>query len=129
MRLVVERDLALRALHVDDRRLAGDGDRLLHAADAQLGVDGDDSRSADDLTPSRFTVAKPASVNVTRVRARPQILDAIPAGAVGDRGADFLDQRWTGGFDGDTGQHGSRVVPDGTSERGLRPHRRWSQTQ
>ena len=64
-RLVVERDLTLRALRVDDRRLAGDGDRLLHAADAHVGVHGDDRRAADDAAPSRFTVAKPASVNVT----------------------------------------------------------------
>ena len=55
------------------------------------------------MTPSRLTVAKPASVNVTRVGAGPKILDAVAAGAVGDRGPDLFDQRRAGGFDRDAG--------------------------
>ena len=126
--LVVERDLAPRALHVDDRRFASDGNGFLHAADAQLGVDRDDTGPAHDLTlTSHGREAREAERD--RVRAGLKILDAIPAGAIGNRCADFLDQRWTCGFHSDTGEHGSRVVPDGASERGLCPHRRWSQTQ
>ena len=41
------------------------------------------------------------------VGARPQIDDAVLAGAVGDGGADFLDQHRAGRFDGDAGQHGA----------------------
>ena len=37
--LAVERALPLGALHVDDRALAGHGDRFLERADAQIGVD------------------------------------------------------------------------------------------
>ncbi len=47
-RLVVERNLAPRALNIDDRRLTGDGDSLLHAADAQFAVNGRDTSAADD---------------------------------------------------------------------------------
>ena len=60
--LVAQHLLAARArLHVHHRRLAGDGDRLLHAADAHLGVDRRDAAAAhlDALSrrPSRIPAA------------------------------------------------------------------------
>ena len=56
--------LTLRALHVDDRRLAGDRDGLRDRADAHVGVDGGDDEPVSSM-PSRLTVLKPVSVNVT----------------------------------------------------------------
>ena len=51
----------LHALHVDDRRLAGDGDRLLERADAQVGVDRGRERARQRRSPSRLTVLNPAA--------------------------------------------------------------------
>ena len=47
--------------------------------------------------PSRLTVLKPGSVNVTDVGARPQIDDSILAGVVADDRADLLDEDRAGG--------------------------------
>ena len=70
---VVERDLALRALDVDDRRFTGHGDGLLHAPDAQFAVDRNDSRPAN-----QHTIApqgdEPRQGEGDRVGARPQSL-------------------------------------------------------
>ena len=55
----------LRALHVDDRRVAGDGDRLLEGADAQIGVDRCAVKLVGSSRPSRLKVLKPVSVNTT----------------------------------------------------------------
>ena len=60
----VDRGLHLRALHVDDRRFAGDRDGFLEGADSQIGVDRRDEVPLSSM-PSRFTVLKPVSVNVT----------------------------------------------------------------
>ena len=63
-RLVVERDFARGALHVDDRHFTGDGNGFLHTTDA--------SSTSTVMTPepltfsfSRFSVAKPESEKVT----------------------------------------------------------------
>ena len=63
--------------------------------------------------PSRLTVLKPVSVNVTVYVPAQQVDDAVLAGAVGDGRADLFDQHGTGGFDGHARQHGAgRVLDD-----------------
>ena len=42
----------------------------------------------------------------------------ILARLVGDGSADFLNERWTGGFHGDTGQRRSRSIPHGPRDAG-----------
>ena len=69
--------------------------------------------------PSRLKVLKPGSVNVTRVDAGPQVDDAVLAAAVGDDGADFLDQGRAAGFNRDAGQDGAGRVFDGPGDRCL----------
>ena len=61
---LVEHALLRGALHVDDRRLAGDGDRLLERADAQVGVDRRGERTQSARCP-RAGRSKPVRVNVT----------------------------------------------------------------
>ena len=63
--VLAHRLLHLRALHVDDRRFAGDGDRLFEGADLQFAVDRGDERCRYSSMPSRLTVLKPGSENVT----------------------------------------------------------------
>ena len=53
------------ALHVDDRRLAGDGDRLFHRADFQIGVDRRGEVRPGSSTPSRLTAEKPGRLKVS----------------------------------------------------------------
>ena len=65
MTSLADHRLAPRRLHVDDRRFAGHRDRLFECADPQLGVDGERGGAGDARSPSRRTVLKPASVNVT----------------------------------------------------------------
>ena len=61
----VEHALLRGALHVDDRRLAGDRDRLLERADAHVGVDRGDE-GAGQLDPVALDdVLKPGSEKVT----------------------------------------------------------------
>ena len=54
------------------------------------------ANEADSSMPSRLTVLKPVSVNVTRVGARPQIDDLVLARGVGDDRPDLFDQGRTG---------------------------------
>ena len=61
--VIADDPLGLRALHVDDRRLAGDGDRLGDRADLQVLVDRRHERPCQ-FDPSRLTVRNPASVKV-----------------------------------------------------------------
>ena len=63
-----------RALHVHDRRFAGHSDCLLEGADAQP-ASTDAVNAPVRLMPSRLTVLKPGSVNVTTY-AGPQLGDA-----------------------------------------------------
>src|SRR6185436_13822678 len=66
-----------------------------------------------------------------RVGAGPQVGDLVVALFVGDRGADFLDQRRTGRLNGDAGQHGAGGIPGHAGNRarrgGLRPRRYWKE--
>ena len=107
-----------RALHVDDRRFAGDGDRLFERADRELAVDRDVGRRLD-LDPLLHEGREAGQRHGDGVDARPQIDDVVPAGAVGDRDARPLDQRRAGGFHGDARQDAARVVGDLARQRAL----------
>ena len=82
--LLIEHALLRRPLHVDDRALTGDGDRLFERADAQVDVDGRDERSGqlDALAPDSGEAAQGER---HRIGARPKIDDAVLAAAVGRR--------------------------------------------
>ena len=116
--VVAQHRLAPGALHVDDRALAGDGDRLLERADAHLGVDrrGERSGQLDAFAPEG---AEPGQREVDGVGSGPEILDAVLAGAVADRGADFLDEGRTARFNGDARENRARRVSDGAGDDGL----------
>ena len=62
--IAVGDQLLPRILHVDDRRLAGNGDRLRECADPEIGVDVAVAFPVSS-TPSRRNVLNPVSVNVT----------------------------------------------------------------
>ena len=60
--------------------------------------------------PSRRTVEKLGQLKRHGVDARPQIDDAVLAGAVGDHAPDLLDQGRAAGFDRDARQHAAAGV-------------------
>ena len=62
--VLAHRLLRLRALDVDDRRFAGDRDRFLERADFQVAIHVATKEPVSSM-PSRLTVLKPGSVNVT----------------------------------------------------------------
>jgi hypothetical protein len=107
--LVAQHALLRRVLHVHDRRLTGDGDRLLERADSQVGVDRRRKRSSQL---DAFAVHRGES-NQRKgdgVGARPEVLDPVLAGAIGHARTDLLDQRGTRRFDGHAGQHRARGI-------------------
>ena len=118
-RLVVDRDFALRRLHVHHGRFAGDGDRFLHAADPEFAVDRDDRRSGhgDVLTLERDEARQGER---ERVIAGPQIDDTVTTRTVGDRRTDLLDQRRARSLDRHSGQDAPRTVPDDARQGRLR---------
>ena len=67
--------LHARALDVDDRRLAGDRDRLFERADAQVGVDRGDEVAAQ-LDALAFDGAETGQRKRHRIGAGPKIDDA-----------------------------------------------------
>jgi hypothetical protein len=103
-------------LDVDDRRLAGNGDRLLDGADPQLDVHGGYATSRN-LEPVAFDGAESRQRERQVVRAGPQVDDLVLPGAVGDDGADLLDERGAGCFDGDAGEDGTGRIPDDSGQR------------
>ena len=119
--LAVHDALARGALHVDGRCFAGHGDRFLEGADAHLGVDRGDER-AGQLDPFAPDDGEARQREGDAVDARPEIDDPILAGPVGHDGADLLDQRGAGGFDGHAGQHGTRGIAHDTRDRRLAVH-------
>ena len=84
------------------------------------------TREPVSSSPSRRTVEKPGSVNDEGVGARPQIDDAILAGAVRDDRASAFDERRTSGFDRDTWEHRARRVFHDPGKGTLRKRRRGS---
>ena len=102
-------DLLLGVLEVDDRRLAGNGDRLRHAADLQLGVDrgGEPGGELDALAPDD---AEALEREGHRIGARAQLDDLVSPLAVGLGDPDLFDQRRTAGLDRHARQDGSRRI-------------------
>ena len=121
--VLVDDGLHARALHVDDRRLAGDGDRLFEAADAQVGVDRGDEVAAQ-LDALALDGAEAGQRERHRVGARTKIDDAILAGVVADDRARLLDQDRAGGFDRHAWQHGAGRIADDAGDGGLRERSR-----
>ena len=110
--------LAPDALHVDDRRLAGDGDRLLERADLQLGVDrrGERAGQLDAFAPNGL---KPGQ----RER-RPCRCPAADRRCGTGRDSSVTAVRTfsisrAGRFDGHAGQHGARRILDDAGNRRL----------
>jgi hypothetical protein len=94
------------ALHVDDRRLAGDGDGLFESANPHLRVDRR-GEVADDLnafTPERV---EPGQRENDSVGAGRQAHDPVLTTPVRHDRTNFLDQRRARCFDGHARQHGA----------------------
>ena len=104
--LAVHHRLRDRTVDVDQRRGAGDGDRLLELTECQLGVDSGGERRGqrDTVAPER---AEAGEGERDRVVTRSEIDDAVAAGIVGDGRARAFDERGAGGLHGHTGQHGA----------------------
>jgi hypothetical protein len=104
--VAVDHLLSPRALHVDDRALAGDRDRLLQCTDAQFHADRrrERARQLDSFAPDR---RKSGELKRHGIDPGRQIDDAVLAVPIGDGASDLLDQYRTRGFDRDAGQHGS----------------------
>ena len=117
---VARQHLRLRvALDVDDGRLAGHGDRLLHRADFQVGVDRgrEIGRQLDAVALHRREAGQ---VEGDRVSAGTEVLNAVqPVGVRGDR-PHLLDQGGAAGFHRHARQHGARRILHNTCKRTLR---------
>jgi hypothetical protein len=112
-------DLLLhRALHVDERRLAGDGNGLLERSDLHVAVDG-----GDRVGLQRDAIALEGAEALERKRdgidAGTQIDDLELTLAVADNRSGPLDQRRAGGLDGHAREHGSTVVLDDAGDGAL----------
>ena len=117
-RVLVDDLLRPRALHVDDRRLTGHRDRFLERADFQVEV----HRGHEvprQLDAFAFECGEALQRRRHRVRARPQIHDAILAVGVGDDRTDLFNQYRAGGFDCGARQHPSRGVSHDACDRRL----------
>ena len=110
--------LTRRALHVDDRGLAGDRDRLSDGSHLQVRVDRDDSGAThfDARAPHR---AESGERERDRVGAWRQLGQLVLAGRIGDGRARLLDQRGAGCLDGGTREHTAGCVLDNARQRRL----------
>ena len=116
--LVGQHRLALGALQVHHRRLAGDRDGLFERADAQVGVHAD-RRRARQLHALTRDRAEPGQHEPHRVDARAQVLDAVLPGAVADGRPHLFNQRRAGRLDRHAGQHRARRVSNDAGNRRL----------
>jgi hypothetical protein len=94
----------LDALHVDQRRSAGNRNRFLERTDTQLRVESDGHGA---LQPDPFTAhgAETGEREVHRVFTGAQIDDAVQPGAIRDRRSHSFDQDGTRHFNGDPRQY------------------------
>ena len=94
----------LRALHVNGRRLTGNGHGFLEASDPQFRIDG-----GREIGQQGHAVTnegrKPRQGEGHVVGARTKVHDRISSCVVRDRGAHLLDERRAGRLHGDPGQH------------------------
>jgi hypothetical protein len=99
----VDDALPFRVLYVDDRRLAGDGDRFFERADAHLGVNlgGERACQHDAFALHRVEAAEREGHGVG---AGHEIDDLKLAATVADRRADLFDQGGTCRLDRHPGQ-------------------------
>ena len=107
--IVIEDDLLLGSGRVDQRRLAGDGDRFRHRADAQRRVSRRHA-GARDLDVVALDGAEAGERKRHRVAAGPQVLDPVVARAVRHHGARLLDEYRARGFNSDPGQHAAGCI-------------------
>ena len=102
-------ELPPHLLHVDHRRLAGDGHRLLERADGQRGVHLH-RRIADQNDPFADERVETRQREGDGVRARPQVDDREAAGTVGEGGDGALDVDRAVGLHRHAGQDSARRV-------------------
>ena len=116
--LACQRHLVLHAVHVHDRDIARDCDRLRERAEEEPGVDGRGQRPPQlDVI---LLVGPPAGERkADRIDTRSQVFDPVLAAAIGDGGTNLLDERRTAGFHDHPGNRGVRRVRDRTCNRGL----------
>ena len=117
--VLADRLLNFHALHVDDRRFAGDRDRLFEGADFQVAVDGGDE-GASQLDAVALDGAEARQREGDRVGAGTEIDDAVLAGVVADDRADFFNQHRAGRFNRYAGKHATGGVLDDAGNGGLR---------
>ena len=115
-----------RALDVDDRRFAGDRDRLFERADSQIGVDRGDEVAAQ-LDAFALHRVETGQRERHGVGAGTKIDDAILTGVVADDRAVLLDQDGTGRFNRDARQHRAGRILDDAGDGGLRERSRGKQ--
>ena len=84
-RLAVEHAAGRRVRRLDERRLAGDGDRFLDRADFERDVERDELLRADDDALCSRSVLKPVSCRLQRVGARRHRREVVLPDVVGDR--------------------------------------------
>ena len=127
-RLSIERLHARGTRHVDDRRRAGHGDRLLEGANLELGVERrrEVGRQLEAVAP---VSAEAGQRKGHRVGARTKVGNAIAAVAVGDRRLHTFDQYRTGRFHRHAGHRGTGDIPHDTGNRALGVCRRRRQEQ
>ena len=117
-RLVIDDALLLDALHVDDRALADDSQRLFQRPDAHLDVDARGQRSRQL---NRFALhgIETGERERDRVGAWIQRDDPVASGIVAHHGAALLDEHRARRLDGDTRQHGAGGVAHHAGDRCL----------
>jgi hypothetical protein len=104
------------ALRIDDRRLAGDGDRLLERADSHFRVHhaGEVGGELDLIT---LDDAEAGQREGDAVDAGSQAGDLVSAFRIGDGCADLFDQRRARHLDGDTRQDSAGSISNRSGDR------------
>jgi hypothetical protein len=107
----IERPAPPRALDIDDRALAGNGDGLFESAQAHLDVE-----SGDELSRQLELFALDCGEARQRERdgvgARPQLENPVLTGIIGDGRAHLFDEHIARGFHAHAGEDRSRRIPD-----------------
>ena len=116
--LALQNGRVLRALDVDNGRVAADRDRLFERSKVQFHVDrrGEVGRQIDAVAHQRGEAGERER---HFVEAGPQIDNRVSALLVGDRVADPLDQRGARGLDGHAGQNAAARILDDARDGAL----------